>query len=167
MEDTGDGSVGTSLCVYKCTLDHFLKNAFNRMRVHLATQITSQSTCRLIDDSDGSIYTKDELSPMREIVSAVDKMIDIMNAKSDHNGVKRDGEKINSPLHRHITELLEISALFSDWNEECGIFKEIFTTRESDKNLTWMVAAVVGVSTMQLKTDYSCVLDQGRSGSNC
>ena len=81
-----------------------LINAFNRMRVHLATQITSQATCRLIDEADGR---KDELVPMREIIQSIDEMIDIMNATSNHNGVKKNGEKIDSPNHRHITEHLE------------------------------------------------------------
>ena len=42
------------------------------MRVHLATQISSQSTCRSIDESDERFYSEEELAPMREIISAAD-----------------------------------------------------------------------------------------------
>ena len=104
---------------------------------------------------------------MKEIILAVDKMIDIMNATSNYNGLKKDGEKINSPHHRHITELLEILALFFDWNEECGKFKERFIPRESYEDFIWMVFAVIGVSVFYLEIDGSCVFDQGRSGSDC
>ena len=166
-EETGDGKVGTSLRVFKYTIDHFLKNAFNRMRVHLATQITSLSTCRLIDQSNSTKFTKEDLAPMQKIIFALDQLIDIMNATSNHNGVKKMGEKINSPTHWHLVELLETLALFNDWKKEAGKFKERFITSERFENLTWMIFAVVGVSITYLSKEKIHVFDQGRSGSDC
>ena len=56
------------------------------------------------------------------------------------------GEKITSPTHCHLVELLETLAMFNNWKKEAGKFKESFNTSESFDDLTWMVYAVVGVS---------------------
>ena len=152
-EETGDGKVGSSLRVLKYTVDHFIKNAFNRMRVHLATQIISLSTCWLINESSSRKYTKEDLAPMREIIFTLDQSIDIMNATANHNGVKELGETINSPTHHHLVKLLETLALLNDWKKEAGKFKERFITNESFEDLAWMVFGVIGVFMTYLKAD--------------
>ena len=169
-QTSGDGDNSNSLRIYKFTRDHFFKNAFNRMRVHLATQITSLSTIRLIDESlaTGTCeYTEEELAPMKEILFTLDQTIDIMNAKSNHNGVKKLGEKINNPKHRHLAELLSTLAIFTDWKKEAGKFDERFIPIQSYEDMTWMIFSVVGISILYLNEDGSLVFDQGRSGSDC
>ena len=140
------------------------------MHVHLQTQITSESTCRLIDESlkSGTCeFSEDELLPIREILISLDQMINIMNAKSNHNGVKKMGEKINNPKHCHLEELLSTLALFTEWKEEAGKFDERFIPTQSYKDLTWMIFSVVGISILNLKEDGTLVFDQGRGGSDC
>ena len=77
------------------------------------------------------------------------------------------GEVINSPKHRHLIELLDLLALFTDWKKEAGSSKHQFITRESYEDMTWMVYAVVGVASQYLKEDGHRNFDQGRSGSDC
>ena len=137
------------------------------MRVHLDTQITSLSTCRMIDETISEEFSKEDLAPMRKTLFALDQLIDIINATSEPNGAKKDSEKINSPRHRHISELFQTLALFSDWKLEAGKFKERFIKQEGYEDLTWMIMAVASVTFKFLKDDKSFVFDQGRSRSDC
>ena len=59
-----------------------------------------------------------------EIIDKLDKTVDIMNAKSEHNGVKKEGRIINSPKPKHLMELLEFLSLFTSWKKEVVVFKE-------------------------------------------
>ena len=89
-----------------------------------------------------------------------------MNARSSNHNVKKMGEVIDSPTHRHIGELLKTLQLFTEWKKEAGKFKERFITDESYEDLSWMIFAVVGVASKYLHEDGRNKFDQGRSGSD-
>ena len=104
---------------------------------------------------------------MKEILLTLDQTINIMTVKSNHNGVKKLGEKNNSPKRRHIVEMLSTLTFFMDWKKEACKFDERFIPIQSYKDMTWIFFSVVGISILKLKEDGSLVFDQGRSGSDC
>ena len=139
------------------------------MRVHLAFQITSQTTLKMLSNKRllAKCHMNEELvGPMKKVIAAMDEMIDIMNATSIHNGVPKNGRIINKPTYKHIMKLLNILKLFTTWKQEPGSKKENFITSESYDDLVWMVYAVVGVATHYLDEDGKKTMDQGRSGSD-
>ena len=139
------------------------------MRVSFASQITSPTTIRMLRDRqllEKCNMTDEMVAPFIEIIDKLDETVDIMNAKSEHNGVRKKGRIINSPKHKHLMELLELLSLFTSWKKEAGAFKERTITSESYEDLTWMVFSVVGVATTFLEEDGSQMFDQGRSGSD-
>ena len=92
-ETSSDGDGSSSINIFrKFSRDHFEKNAFNQMCVYLAAQITSMTTVELLGNEEllsKCKYTKEEVAPMVKIISKLDQMIDIMNAKSMHRNKKR------------------------------------------------------------------------------
>ena len=95
-EASSDGDGSSTINIFrKFSRDHFEKNAFNQMRVYLAAQITSMTTVELLSNDkllDTCKYKKDDVAPMIKIISKLDEMIDIMNAKGMHrNKTKKRG----------------------------------------------------------------------------
>jgi hypothetical protein len=151
------------------TEDHFYKNAYSRMRVHLAVQVLSTSVVQLIER-----YVKDPLiqaqhngdseklyAPLKTLISSCDRLVDICNA----NG-KKECEYIDSPDHFHIKELRDILQLFHEWKESCKS-KDEFITKESYEDLCWLVYGLEGVAKEYLKQDKSRRMMQRRGGSDC
>ena len=54
--------------VNKLTKDHFFKNNYSRMRVHLATQICFKNVVNMIDDYAEECGGKEKYGPLREIL---------------------------------------------------------------------------------------------------
>ena len=139
------------------------------MRVHLAVQITSQSTLHLLRDQrllKKCKMTEELVAPFIKIVSTFDRLIDIMNARLVNNGVLKDGCIIHKPTHRHLMELLHTLKIVTTWKKETVNNKEQFITLESYEDMTWMMYAVIGVAVAYLKEDGSKRMDQGRFGSD-
>lgn len=59
------------------TEDHFYKNAYSRMRVHLAVQVVSQSVVCLIDKYEEEKEFVSKYASLRDIVLACDRFVDI------------------------------------------------------------------------------------------
>ena len=64
------------------TEDHFFKNVYSRMRVHLAVQVLSSYVVNLIDrytlEKGADVQRRYE--PLKTIVKACDRLVDIWNA---------------------------------------------------------------------------------------
>jgi hypothetical protein len=151
------------------TEDHFYKNAYSRMRVHLAVQVLSESVVRLIEryvkdpevqkEHEGDI--EKQYAPLKALISSCDRLVDIWNANRD-----KKCECIDSPNHPHIKELREILQLFAEWKESCHS-KDEFITRESWEDLCWLVYGIQGVAQEYLNKDKSRRMMQRRGGSDC
>ena len=156
-DDEGFGSLRKTVL----TEDHFYKNAYSRMRVHLAVQVLSSSVINLIDR-----YTKDDCdkmkmyAPLKNIIHACDRVVDIWNA--NHS---KKCECINSPDHPHVKELHSILLLFAEWRNESSDRYE-FITRESLEDLCWMIYGIDGISKIYLKKDSLLRMMQRRGGSD-
>ena len=103
---------------------------------------------------------------MIDVFEKVDRLIDIMNGTAFSNKKDRDVELINTPKHRHISELFDVLRLFEEWKNECGGFNHKYITVYTYEDLVWMVFGVAAVASLYLKEDGSCVMHQGRSGSD-
>ena len=157
-EDEGFGSTRKTIL----TEDHFHKNAYSRMRVHLAVQVVSESVAILINR-----YTKEmgvdmasKYASLKTIVLACDRLVDIWNAN-----YSKKIECINSPNHDHVKELHIILLLFSKWKKGCNTKFE-FITNESWEDLCWLVYGIKGLSKEYLKEDKSRRMNQRRGGSD-
>ena len=113
------------------TEDHFYKNAYSRMRVHLAVQVLSRSVGYLIDRYTSDNELRDEMgsslaekySPLKDIVLACDKLVDIWNAN-----YSKGYECLNSPDHSSLKELHSIMLLFAEWKNGCQKKEEFITS---------------------------------------
>ena len=86
--------------------DHFDKNSYSRMRVHLAVQVVSNSMMRLIYDYAHIYGGRDSYKSLKLMVSKIDRVFDIMNNTDINNRGERKGcEMLDSPDHFHIQEL--------------------------------------------------------------
>ena len=65
---SGSGSGSSIRTVQKFTKDHFKKNSYSRMRVHLAMQITSTTCANMIDDYSPDCGGKDNYKPLKESI---------------------------------------------------------------------------------------------------
>ena len=154
-----------SLRNVKLTDDHFDRNAYSAMRVHLAVQIFSDGVACMLEDHIEFIdeATKTLYEPLIAIIRNVDKLIDIWNARSD----KKCG-MIDCPNHSHITELREILDIFEEWRNESkengGVYS--FIPNESWEDLCWLVYGIEGVATTYLKDNKSLVMHQKNGGSD-
>ena len=129
------------------------------MRVYLAAQVTSKTACRLIDDSvNFGKHSKETLAPMRELLSCVDRLIDIMNATSKDDADFVNCERINSPCQPLLGEILDILNVFTTWKEQVCIFANKFITGESFEDLNWMILSIVGASSQYLDLKIEIVL---------
>ena len=132
-----------SLRTSKLSNVHFDHNAYTHMRVYLAAQITSESMLRLIDD-----YAKDKIDEYRlfqAIVLALDRLIDIMNAKYENGAVIKGCVVIDSPTHHHLDELSSIAALFAEWKKNSKEPSH-FITETSYQDMLWLCFGTVGIA---------------------
>jgi hypothetical protein len=125
-EAMGDSDISSGrLREYKFTVEHFTLNSYNKMRVFLAVQIASLTMIRMVEDyckpesEGGRGGDIEQYRPMLDIFHKVNRLVDIMNAKPMNRGVHLNVEKINSPKHIHLTELLDILRIFTAWKKEC------------------------------------------------
>ena len=157
-DDEGFGSTRKTVL----TEDHFYKNAYSRMRVHLAVQVVSESVAVLIDrycKEMGAEITK-KYASLKTIVLACDQLVDIWNA--NHS---KKCECIDSPTHPHVKELHCILLLFAEWRSE-NDSKNEFITNESWEDLCWLVYGIEGVSMEYLSSDQKQRMMQRRGGSD-
>ena len=145
--------------VNKLTKDHFFKNNYSRMRVHLAVQICSKNVVNMIDDYAQICGGKVKYGPMREVILLMNNFIDIMNGR-------KKVDCFSSPNDPKLDELMKLVSIFSEWKNESGSNKNKFITTQSYEDLCWIVFAKVGVCTTYLKDDNSLLLVPGHSGSD-
>jgi hypothetical protein len=164
---SGDGYIDRpGLRKYRKGTQHFQKDSYSRLRVHLSIQITSQDSIQIIDDNCEKVGGKDLYAPLRELLDKMDRLVDIINC-TRMNGTRFKGcEPIDAPSHPHVLELLNIAAYLEDWRKECGGFTNEFITRETFEDLCWTIFGIVGVALFYLKEDKSRVMYQRRSGSD-
>ena len=168
---SGDADVtgGAAIRKYKFTHDHFVLNAYLKMRVFLAVQIPSQTTIQMIKDNcncNENLADIEDYEPMIEIFNHVDRLVDVMNGVGFKNGKDRNVELINSPTHSHILELFDALCIFEDWKEECGGYNNKFITNYTHEDLIWMVFGVAGISCLYLDAGGDISFHPGRSGTN-
>ena len=188
---SGDATASGDMRQYHFTHDHYMLNAYLKMRVFLAIQIPSQTTIRMlrvhcekerpeslayatlnVSDLDGpseSAVSRDieDYKPMIKLFEKVDRLVDIVNGQDYKKGKKRDIQLLNHPKHRHIKELFDVLRTFEDWREECGGFNNKFITRQTWEDLVWLVFGYAAHAALYLKEDGSNVMNQGRGGSDC
>lgn len=161
---------GAALRTNRLAREHFEKDSFSRMRVYLAVQVVSMTMCRLIDEQIASKAINEEFyKPLREIIEKVDRVVDIFNGTVENRrGEKKGCENINSPTHKHVVELLDILALFSEWRAEAKELKnsDLFIPYTSFDDLCSMVFGLVGVAQTYLKADGSRTMVQRRGNTD-
>ena len=131
------------------------------MRVHLAVQVVSKSVAQLIDRYAAVNDLGPKYAPLRDIVLACDRLVDICNAN-----YAKGCECINSPDHNHVKELQLILLLFAEWKSKCKM-KEEFITNESYEDLCWLVYGSKGIDQEYLLNNKSRQMMQRRHGSDC
>ena len=172
---SGDASLaaGAATRKYKFSHDHYVLNAYLKMRVFLAIQIPSQNTIKMIRDHcrdvanlDGPSADINDYEPMIQIFESVDRLVDIVNGSGFKKGKDRDVELLNHPKHRHIKELFGTLHLFEKWRKDAGGYTEKFITRQTYEDLQWLVYGYAAHAALYLKEDGSRVMHQGRGGSD-
>ena len=108
LKASGDTDIKGGAVLQMCTFthDHFNLNAFSKIRVFLAVQITSQTTIRMIKDycENDPIDNIADFAPMIELFDRVDRLIGIMNGCDFSKGKTHDVQIIDGPTHRHVNE---------------------------------------------------------------
>ena len=163
-DDEGFGTIRKTVL----TEDHFYKNAYSRMRVHLAVQVLSASVVSLIDryikdpnvQAEKGVDIVQKFGPLKEIVGACDRLVDIWNAN-----YSKKCECIDSPNHRHIKELHVILLVFAEWKNGCRN-KDEFITNKSWEDLCWLVYGIKGIACEYLLNNKSRRIMQRRGGSD-
>ena len=171
---SGDSDATTaSLRKYKFTWDHFLLNSYNKMRVFLALQALSQTMINMVKDyclpiEQGGMGAGDidDYESFITIISAVNRLVDIMNGVRFKNGQDKQVFLIDCPEHPHVFELFDILRLFEDWKDDTGGFTHEYITRQTYEDLVWMVFGVAAMACTYLEDDCSLVFHQGRGGSD-
>ena len=102
---------------------------------------------------------------MIELLDAVNRLIDIINARGYKNGKHLKVWHINSTAHPHIFEMFSILRLFEEWKQEVGL-TDRFITRQTYEDLVWMVFGLAGIACVYLDTDGNKKMHQGRSGTD-
>ena len=136
---SGDSNLGTaSLRKYKFTWDHFILNSYNKMRVFLALQALLQTMINMITDyckpvleGGMGIGVAKEFTSIILIITAINRLVDIMNGVRFKNGKDKEVYLIDSPQHPHVFELFDILRLFEDWKEDTGGFTHKFITQQT------------------------------------
>ena len=132
------------------TADHFNKNPFFCMRVHLAMQVVSQPMVNMIDAHAEKCGGMDKYEPMWEIICGIVRLVDICNTTDMSNRGVYKGllnlptiystniipnkyplpplvlgcKMIDSPDHEHLDELLQILLTFQKWKKDIKVPKE-------------------------------------------
>jgi hypothetical protein len=103
-----------------------------------------------------------------EILEVVDLLVDIFNVTvKNKRRKKKNCENVNSPNHKHITQVLDALVLFSKWREEALKTRKdsnLFIPYTSFDNLCLMVFGLVGVAQTYLQADAELTMVQ-RHGS--
>ena len=160
---SGMGSIRTN----NLTHEHFHKNAYSRMRVHLAVQVVSQSMIRLIDKHASECGGIEKYQSLKKIITSIDRLVDICNNTAMNNQKEFKGcEMINNPNHYHLTELLDILEIFATWKEATANEKTFFIPWQSYEDLIWLVIGIVGISKTYLKEDNSRTMIQRNGGTD-
>ena len=89
-----------------------------------------------------------------------------MNVKIKKDNNFDDCERISTPTHRHLQELLSILSKFHQWREDVGEFKNRFIPYQSFEDITWIIFGVVDVSVKYLNAEKSNILAQDEFGSD-
>ena len=185
-EKSPDGQGGANLRITKLSKEHFLKNAYSRMRVYLATQVMSESMNGLIDDyADEVPGGKAAFKSLQVFIRHSDRLTDIVNARYTHNGKLKGCEAMDCPDHKHVGELLEILDWFAEWKQESEKkrkkevakvwknekrrikgYNKWFIPNSSYEDLGWLVFGLGGLAGTYLLDDKSRTLDQSKSGSD-
>lgn len=114
-EAFGGGGM-SSLRFNKLTLEHFVKNAFNRMRVPLALQVISKSVADMLREAmrTNLLPGAKALGSLIKICLKLDRLVDILNGA----GQEKRAPIINSPHHDTLYEALDILGWFGDWKHD-------------------------------------------------
>jgi hypothetical protein len=164
-------SPGSNLRKTRFSYDFFELDSYKKMRVFLATGFASNSMIDMIRDfckaGNGEI---EEYEGWIELLSAVDRLVDICNAYGSDQITtskrKRNATPLNKPRDEQVLELLKTLQLFERWKTECGGYNNKFITWQTHEDLRWLVFGIVGYAALYLKEDGSVVADQGRFGSD-
>ena len=158
----------SNLRTHGLTPDHFdLKNSHSWMRVYLSVQVFSQTMIHLIITYRDECGGKEKHAPTVIIIEGIARLVDICNnTEMSNRGVYEGCEAINSPLHKHIKELLDILELFCEWRNESKDDKSIFLPWHTFDDLYYLVMGIVGISITYLKEDELNIFVQRRSGSD-
>jgi hypothetical protein len=107
---------------------------------------------------------------LRLVVEVVDQLVDIYNGTIENkHGKKKNCKNVNSPKHKHITEVLDALALFCEWREEALKTRKdsnLFIPYTSFDDLCSMVFGLVGVAQTYLRDDGSPTMVQRRGSTH-
>ena len=157
-KDTNNNGKPSLLGFRKLSYDHYIKNPNNRMKVHLATQVCSQTQIKVVENwGDGDRDLK-----VIPLLTNMDRFIDIMNGSGNKNC-----HHINSPDHHHLDELLEILDFFRLWKNQKEEKPLSFITSQSYEDFQWTILGLVGICKQYLSPEKYRVIDQRRAGSDC
>jgi hypothetical protein len=105
-----------------------------------------------------------------EILEVVDLLVDIFNGTVENKrGKKKNCENVNSPNHKHITQVLDALVLFSEWREEALKMRKdsnLFIPYTSFDDLCLMVFGLVGVAQTYLQADAELTMVQRRGSTD-
>ena len=118
---------------------------------------------KLIDDYAGEEH-KADFVPFQAILKALDRLIDIMNAKVANGPIQKGCEVIDCQDHRHLDELLQIAGLFAEWKNEATDSTR-FIPETSFEDLLWLCFGTIGIARTYL-INGSRRFDQSRHGSD-
>jgi hypothetical protein len=141
----GGGGI-SQLRFNKLTLEHFYKDAFNRMRVPLALQIISHSVAEMLREAIATWPEFTCFGSLMEMCLKFDRLVDIMNGA----GQGKRAPVVNDSQHVMLYEALEILRWCADWRQDLvqrGLPLEInFLNQELWEDLSGMVLSFVCTS---------------------
>ena len=102
----------------KLTEDHFDKNAYSQMRVHLAVKVFSQSMIDLIKAHAEKCGVIGKYKSIIVVIEKLDRLVDICNGTGMGNqGIDKNCKCVDSPVHRNLEELTDILMNFLEWKK--------------------------------------------------
>ena len=113
---------GAALKQTKLTSAHFDKNEMTRMNVRLAVQVLSSTmidlaTVVLPRVNQGAYRRLSALyGPTLQVAAHFNHLVDIMNSRVTVEKLNID--LVNDPEHRHVAELLHVSAFVERWRQQ-------------------------------------------------
>ena len=145
--------------------DHFLKNSYSWMRVHLAVQIFPNTMKRMIETHAEKCGGIDEYKSILKIIEKSDRFVDISNATGMNKlGVQKGCECIDSPYPAHLQELLSILMFFCTWKKEAGENVNDYLPWQSHKDFCWTIFGIAGILVKYLKKYKSQVMKKRTGG---